>query len=187
MSEPPTIRPARPEDRAAIAALHARAMGPGRFARTAYRVREEAPAGFSPFCRVSLLGDRLVAAVRFTEVSIGGPSRVQAEVLGGALLLGPLAVDPELANRGYGRGLAGTALEEARAAGIALVVLVGDEPYYARLGFRRVPTGRILMPGPVDPDRLLAAELSPGALAGYSGLLQGADPKLKRSEAREVG
>jgi predicted N-acetyltransferase YhbS len=161
MSASATIRPARPEDGPAIAALNARAMGPGRFARTAYRVREAAPSGFSPFCRVSLLGSRLIAAVRFTEIGIGGKA--------GALLLGPLAVEPELASRGYGRGLAAQALEEARAAGIALVVLVGDEPYYARLGFRRVPRGRILMPGPVDPDRLLAAELQPGALAGYTG------------------
>jgi predicted N-acetyltransferase YhbS len=168
MSELSTIRPARPEDGAAIGALHARAMGPGRFARTAYRVREGALAGLSPFCRVFLLGDRLVAAVRFTEVSIGGK--------GGALLLGPLAVEPALANRGYGRGLAGTALAEARAAGIALVVLVGDEPYYARLGFRRVPRGQIVMPGPVDPDRLLAAELAPGALAAYAGLLRAKVP-----------
>jgi predicted N-acetyltransferase YhbS len=164
MSELPTIRPARPEDAAAIGALHARAMGPGRFARTAYRVREGAQAGFSPFCRVSVLGNRLVAAVRFTKVSIGGK--------GGALLLGPLAVEPALANRGYGRALAGAALEDARAAGIALVVLVGDEPYYARLGFRRIPRGQVLLPGPVDPDRLLAAELAPGALAAYSGLLR---------------
>ena len=164
MSELPTIRPAWPEDRTAIAALEARAMGPGRFARTAYRVREAAPAGFSPFCRVSLLGGRLIAAVRFTEVRIGGK--------GGALLLGPLAVEPALANRGYGRGLAAQALEEARTAGIALVVLVGDEPYYARLGFGRVSRGQILMPGPVDPDRLLAAELAPSALANYSGLLR---------------
>ena len=161
MSELPAIRPARPEDGAVIAALHARTMGPGRFARTAYRVREGAPAGFSPFCRVSVLGGRLIAAVRFTEIGIGGR--------GGALLLGPLAVEPALANRGYGRALAAQALEEARATGIVLVVLVGDEPYYARLGFRRVPHGQILMPGPVDPDRLLAAELAPGALAGYAG------------------
>jgi predicted N-acetyltransferase YhbS len=108
-----------------------------------------------------VLGGRLIAAVRFTEIGIGGR--------GGALLLGPLAVEPALANRGYGRALAAQALEEARAAGIVLVVLVGDEPYYARLGFRRVPYGQILMPGPVDPDRLLAAELAPGALAGYAG------------------
>jgi predicted N-acetyltransferase YhbS len=173
MSELPTIRPVRPEDVAAIAALHARAMGPGRFARTAYRVREGAPGEFSPFCRVSLLGSRLIAAVRFTEIGIGGR--------GGALLLGPLAVEPALAQRGYGRGLAVQALEQVRAAGIALVLLVGDEPYYTRLGFSRVPSGRILMPGPVDPERLLAAEFVPGALAGYAGQVrcrtEGADTK----------
>jgi predicted N-acetyltransferase YhbS len=164
MSVSPIIRPARPEDRAAIAALDARAMGPGRFARTAYRVREKAAGDFSPFCRVSLLGDRLIAAVRFTPVCIGGKD--------GALLLGPLAVAPDLANRGYGRGLAAGALEDARASGVGLVVLVGDEPYYARLGFRRIPRGRIVLPGPVDPDRLLAVELRPGALQDYSGLLE---------------
>jgi predicted N-acetyltransferase YhbS len=164
MSLSPVIRPARPEDRTAIAALHARAMGPGRFARTAYRVREAATRGFSPFCRVSLLAGRLVAAVQFTPVRIGGRE--------GALLLGPLAVAPDLANRGHGRGLAARALDDARAAGIALVVLVGDEPYYARLGFRRVPRGQILLPGPVDPDRLLAVELRPGALRDYAGALE---------------
>jgi predicted N-acetyltransferase YhbS len=161
MSEHPTIRPIRPEDQAAIAALHARAMGPGRFARTAYRIREGAEGAISPFCRVSLIGERLVAAVRFTTIRIGGRE--------GALLLGPLAVDPAAANQGYGRGLVAKALEDARAAGIALVVLVGDEPYYTRLGFRRVPRGQIVMPGPVDPDRLLALELIPGALSVFAG------------------
>ena len=164
MSDSLTIRPARPEDGPAIAALHARAMGPGRFARTAYRVREGAVAAFSPFCRVALIGDRLVAAMRFTEVTIGGRA--------GALLLGPLAVDPAFASRGYGRRLVAEGLSDARAAGIALVVLVGDAPYYTRLGFVRVPHGRITLPGPVDPDRLLAAELRPGALADYAGPLR---------------
>jgi predicted N-acetyltransferase YhbS len=145
-------------------------MGPGRFARTAYRVREAVGEDLSPFCRVSLLGDRLIAAVRFTPVSIGGKD--------GALLLGPLAVEPDVANRGYGRALAAHALEDARAAGVALVVLVGDEPYYARLGFRRIPRGRITLAGPVDPDRLLALELREGALAEYCGALA---PAARRS------
>jgi predicted N-acetyltransferase YhbS len=48
-------------------------------------------------------------------------------------------------------------------------LLVGDEPYYARLGFRRVPRGQITLPGPVDPERLLVVELASGALANYSG------------------
>jgi predicted N-acetyltransferase YhbS len=48
-------------------------------------------------------------------------------------------------------------------------VLVGDEPYYARVGFRRVPKGRAIMPGPVDHARLLVAELVEGAFEGVSG------------------
>jgi len=101
--------------------------------------------------------------VRFTPILIGAK--------GGALLLGPLAVDPAFANQGHGRGLVATALEAARAAGIALIVLVGDEPYYAKLSFCPVPRGQIMLPGPVDPDRLLAAELAADALANYSGLV----------------
>jgi predicted N-acetyltransferase YhbS len=155
-------RPAGPGDSAEIAALHARAFGPGRFARTAYRLRE-GMAEFSPFCRVCRIGGRLAAAVRFSPILIGGRS--------GALLLGPLAVDPAFANQGYGRGLVGEALDEARGAGILLAVLVGDEPYYAKLGFKRVPRGQITLPGPVNPDRLLAAELAPDALAGYVGIV----------------
>jgi predicted N-acetyltransferase YhbS len=155
-------RPVVPADLAQVADLNARVFGPGRFTRTAYRVREGAPA-ISPYCRAALMGTRMIAAVRFTEVSIGASE--------GALLLGPLAVDPEFAGKGHGRQLVGEALEKARADGIRLVVLVGDEPYYARFGFRPIPPGQILLPGPVDPKRLLAAELVPGTLQSYHGLI----------------
>jgi predicted N-acetyltransferase YhbS len=156
------MRAVRPEDGNEIAALHARAFGPGRFARTAYRVREAARAA-SPYCRVCLIDGRVIAAVRFTPIRIGGR--------GGALLLGPLAVDPGFANRGYGRGLVREAMDAARTDGLSLVLLIGDEPYYARLGFVRVPAGQIAMPGPVNPERLLAAELAPGSLATFRGLV----------------
>jgi predicted N-acetyltransferase YhbS len=160
MPSTPIFRPALPDDLPKLSALHARAFGPGRFARTAYRVREGTP-DVTPHCRVCIIDGHLVAAVRFTPITVGGK--------GAALLLGPLAVDPAWANQGYGRGLVAKALEDARAAGIAIVLLVGDEPYYGRLGFRRIPWGQITLPGPVDPNRLLAAELQPGALAGYTG------------------
>jgi predicted N-acetyltransferase YhbS len=156
----PVVRPVRPEDGLEISALHARAFGPGRFARTAYRVREGAPCA-SPYCRACLIDGRIIAAVRFTPIRIGGRA--------GALLLGPLAVDPEFANRGHGRGLVGNAMDAARADGLLLVLLVGDEPYYARLGFVRVPAGQITFPGPVNPERVLAAELAPGSLATFRG------------------
>jgi predicted N-acetyltransferase YhbS len=168
------VRAVTQNDRGEIRALHAGAFGPGRFARTAYRVRE-GTADISPFCRVCLINRRIVAAVRFTPVLIGEKR--------GALLLGPLAVHPDFANRGYGRGLVAQALEEARAKGIELVVLVGDQPYYDRLGFRRVPRGRITLPGPVDPDRLLALELIPASLVSFSGVVV-ADPSARRVEGR---
>ena len=159
---PSVVRPVALDDLTAIRSLHARAFGPGRFVRTAYRVREGTDP-ISPHCRVCLVDERIAAAVRFTPVEIGGK--------GGALLLGPLAVEPALANRGYGRGLVARALDDARASGIKLVLLVGDEPYYGKLGFRRVPVGRITLPGPVDASRLLAAELVSGALDEYSGAM----------------
>ena len=124
------------------------------------RIREGTP-DISVFCRVAVIGERVIAALRMTRVRIGSDDRM--------LLLGPLAVDPQFKGQGYGRQLVAEVLEAARKAGIALVVLVGDEPYYGRLGFARVPVGQITLPGPVDPMRLLAAELVPGALAGTAG------------------
>ncbi len=155
-------RPAMREDLPAIAALQALAFSPGRFARTAYRVREGAP-DLSPYCRVALVGGRLIAAVRMTPITIGDRS--------GALLLGPLAVAPELAGRGYARRLVAEVLDAARAGGEALVLLVGDMAYYGRLGFARVPPGRIKLPGPVDPTRLLAVEIEAGALEKFHGMV----------------
>jgi len=149
-----------PDDLAKVSQLHARVFGPGRFARSAYRVRQGAPA-ISRYCRAAFLGPRMIASVRFTEITVGGS--------GGALLLGPLAVDPEFAGQGFGRRLIDEALTAARSDGVRLAVLVGDEPYYARFGFHPVPPGQIVLPGPVDPKRLLAAELEPGALATYRG------------------
>lgn len=148
-----------------VSQLNAMVFGPGRFTRTAYRVRE-GTSPISPYCRAALLETRMIAAVRFTHVTIGGTA--------GALLLGPLAVDPEFAGEGHGRKLIAEALTQAQRDGIRLVVLVGDEPYYARFGFHPVPPGQITLPGPVDPQRLLAAEVAPGALAAYRGLVAAA-------------
>ena len=71
--------------------------------------------------------------------------------------------------RGIGLALLKRAVDAARDGGHALVILVGDAPFYGRVGFRAVPNGKLLMPGPVDPARLLALELVPGALEDAKG------------------
>ena len=152
--------PAAPTDLAEISLLHARVFGPGRFARTAYRIREGS-SHISDYCGIARDRTKLVAAVCFTPITIDGR--------GGALLLGPLAVDPNYANLGLGRALVGNGLATARNDGKDLVVLVGDLEYYSRMGFQRIAAGQIQLSGPVDPMRLLAHELRPNALADFSG------------------
>jgi predicted N-acetyltransferase YhbS len=158
-------RTAGPHDLAAINNLQARVFGPGRFARSAYRVRE-GKGLMSRFCRVADRNGRLIASLRLTEVSIGG--------VAGAALLGPVAVDPEFRGQGFGRQLVAESIEEMTRAGIQIVVLVGDEPYYGRFGFKPMPRGTILFPGPVNSARILAAELAPGSLSTYRGLITAA-------------
>jgi predicted N-acetyltransferase YhbS len=155
------IRPEASADGDAVERLHERAFGPGRFARTAYRIREGAPHR-PELSFTALVGTLLVGSVRLTPVRAGQQP---------GLMLGPLTVDPAFENRGIGAALIGRSLDAAREAGHALVLLVGDEPYYERFGFTRVPRGQLVMPGPVDPDRLLAAELVEGALAGARGTI----------------
>lgn len=138
-------------DADAIEALHAMVFGPGRFARTAFRVRERATELFS-LSRKALLEDELVGAVTMSRVLVGETSGV---------LLGPLAVSPRLRDLGIGRLLLAEAVQATFEAGEPYVLLVGDLPYYAPTGFQRVPVGSIAMPGPVDPSRLLIA-LRPG-------------------------
>lgn len=145
-----------------IERLNERTFGPGRFARTAYRIRE----GVSHRLDLSLtarIGTLLVGSVRLSKVRIGDVP---------ALLLGPLAVEPPFRGRGIAKTLIARSLEMAKDKGHKLVVLVGDEPYYGPLGFKPVPKGQMKMPGPVDPARLLVAELVEGASAGVTGTVR---------------
>ena len=160
-----TIRPETAEFDAAIEQLNAEAFGPGRFARAAYRLRERArhcqKLSFIALISSGSGAAELAGSVRLTRVSIGEDP---------ALLLGPLVVSRSLKNLGIGRELMNRALQAARQEKHGLVILVGDLPYYRKFGFRTLPAGRVQLPGPVDPARLLGCELQPGALAAASGM-----------------
>jgi predicted N-acetyltransferase YhbS len=155
-----SFRVETPDDAAAIEAIHEETFGPGRFARTAFRLREGVP--HDPLLSLVAIHDGdLVGSVRLTPIRIGEAP---------AMLLGPLAVRPHLKNRGIGKALMRHAMEAARQRGHSVVLLVGDLPYYWPFGFRAVPPGSIVMPGPVDPARLLVAELKPGAVDKARGI-----------------
>jgi predicted N-acetyltransferase YhbS len=148
-----------------IEAINAEAFGPGRFARAAYKIREGGPHDRA-LSFVAMRHGQVVATCRLTPIAAGA---------GRALLLGPLAVRPAHKDLGIGRRLVALSIEAARKAGAGVVILVGDEPYYGPLGFRRIPHGQMRMPRPVDAQRFLACEMVPGELDQMRGDVVHAD------------
>ena len=153
------IRLESPDDGTRIEALNAESFGPGRFSKSAYRLRE----GVSPVPGLSFVAveDRtLRGSVRFWPIKVGGHEE---------LLLGPLAVQGNQRGRGIGIGLMQAGIAAAQKGPWRGILLVGDEPYYAKVGFSRLPPGRVRFPGPVDQNRILGLSLKAGELLNLSG------------------
>ncbi|MEM7067590.1 MAG: N-acetyltransferase [Pseudomonadota bacterium] len=149
----------KPEDFELVEQLAEEAFGPGRFTRTAFRLREGIPHE-PDLSFVTWRAGKPIASVKLTKIWIGDQV---------CLLLGPLVVSVANKNSGYGGELMMTAVNAAREAGYPAIILVGDFPYYQRFGFQVVKAGTITMPGPVDPARLLICPLQDSALEAIKG------------------
>lgn len=159
-----SLSPATPADVTEIEYLLDLGFGLTRRTKTSYRLREgaEAVAALSHVIREPGFG--VVGAISYWPLAIGASGQ-------SALLLGPLAVHSQRQNRGIGLALMQETLAMAKSLGHRLVLLVGDLPYYARVGFQQVPEGQLMLPGPVDPKRFLYLELAPSALKQANGLV----------------
>jgi predicted N-acetyltransferase YhbS len=153
-----TLQPERPQDGPRVDALIERAFGPGRYAKASERVREFAT--FAPELSVcAWSGERLLGCARMWHVRVDGQP---------VMFLGPFAVEQGERNAGFGARLVARACEAAQAAGATHVVLVGDEPYFSRVGFTTAAGSAVRLPGPVDQRRVLVRTLTAdaGELAG---------------------
>ena len=158
------LMPETPQDGEEVETLLDTAFGPGRLGLSSYQLRQGVP----PVAELCLLArddyDSLAGSIRYWPVRIGEGHA--------ALLLGPVAVHPTRQGEGLGAWLIAETLERAANSGWRRVVLVGDEPYYGRFGFRRDLARGLDFPPPVNPARLLARELVPGAMREVSGLVR---------------
>ncbi len=154
----------RAQDRVGVDALIDDAFGPGRYAKTAERLRERGVA-HPELSICAWEGERLAGAVRLWPARIGDCR---------LLFLGPIAVERERRGHGLGAELVEQACRRACTAGEAGVILVGDMGFFGPLGFEHVPAARVQLPGPVDPQRVLWRVLSPGALDAACGMLSAA-------------
>jgi len=142
----PTWRFATPDDDAFVEELQALAFGPGRFARTAFRVRERFPIDKS-LSLIAEVDGTPCGAVWMTPLSVGGSD---------GYMLGPLATHPNFRKRGVGKMLAKDVTRVALERGEgSFVILIGDRDYYCPLGWQPTTLGAVEWPGPVDPTRVL--------------------------------
>lgn len=137
----------------AVEALLDRAFEPGRRTRTAYRVREGVEA-IPALSFAALLDDgRLAGTIQCWPVALSRDSGERMPMV----MVGPVAVEPDLQQEGIGRALMARMLEAARDTGAGTMMLIGDPEYYGRFfGFSAEHTGRWRLPGPFDQRRLLA-------------------------------
>lgn len=148
----PTVRFATPDDDQFVEDLQALAFGPGRFARTAFRVRERFPIDKTLSMIGEINGER-GGSVWMTPISVQGVD---------GYLLGPLATHPNFRRRGLGKLLAREVTRHALERGQgSFVLLVGDQDYYCPLGWQTTTPGAIIFPGPVDPHRVLLYSADP--------------------------
>jgi predicted N-acetyltransferase YhbS len=136
-------------------------FGNDRLNKAAYQYRSNVEP-IKELSFVTYLSDKLIATLQFWPIKI---NRTEA------LLLGPIAVLPELQGQGYGLSLMGHGLDTAKSLGHKIVVLVGDEKYYQKVGFSRKLAEKLIMPGQTDETRLLARELVDGAFDNISGII----------------
>ncbi|MDQ7249393.1 GNAT family N-acetyltransferase [Dongia sedimenti] len=139
-----------------------RVFGAERREKASYLFRE----GVAPVAPLSFVAldhhKKLVGSIRYWPIQVGETGHP-------ALLLGPLAITPQLAGKGIGRALTFRTLEIAAEMGYDLVLLVGDYDYYKRFGFVPATPYGFVMPTEKRPERLQVTELKPGVLGRVSG------------------
>ena len=144
----------------AVERLLDRAFGPGRHARTAYRLRE-GTAALPALSFACVDGDTLLGTIQCWPVQFAGDDGRLVPLV----MVGPVAVEPARQQGGLGRRLTAAALAAADARGWSQM-LIGDPEYYGRFfGFSAQPTALWRINGPVERHRLLArgADVPTGA------------------------
>lgn len=152
----PTLSSETAFDAVAVARVVEAAFGPGRYAKTAERLRE----GSEPQVGFVMRGETgVIGSVRLWPVMIGETA---------ATFLGPIAVDRTWREAGLGASLVEACIGWAKEQGLPGILLVGDPPFFGRFGFERARD--VILPGPVDPARVLWLNLDGSMPIGAVGI-----------------
>jgi predicted N-acetyltransferase YhbS len=148
----PEILPLAGVPASEVEALLDAAFGADRRGRTAYRLREGMP--WLPELSFAIVEvGKLVGSLQSWPVALATPAGKSVPLV----LVGPVAVAPELQRSGHGKALMNRLIEAADRGGADAMAMIGDPEYYDRFfGFTADATGGWAVPGPVERRRLLA-------------------------------
>ena len=154
----------RPDDLEALLDL---AFGQDRKARTAYRMREGVNA-LSDLSFAALGRGQLLGSLQSWPVLLEEPDGRRTPMI----LVGPVAVLPDLQRGGLGKKLMDALINAAAEQAQDALIMIGDPEYYGRFfGFTVDATGGWEVPGPVERHRLLARISRPGGVPAQGRII----------------
>ena len=143
------IRVQKKDDQPIIDGLVRLVFGDAPSMRAVWRLRP-GPA-IAPLSLVASAQWKIIGCVRFWEIMVGDKAQ---------LLLGPLAINPALQGKGYGRAIVSDGLRRAeQLRRWSCCFVSGDPHYYTKFGFIEADRNRFIWPGELAPNRLLMRPL----------------------------
>ena len=140
------IRQISNEDNDKIIKLLYKSFGPGRFARSVYRLREKNDRD-TEFSYIYELNNQILSSISYYKTFLNNDIN--------GLLLGPLAVDPEHRGKGYGVELVKyTIALIKKTMAYDFILVIGDYHYYEKFGFKKIDN-TFSFYGPVNSEKVL--------------------------------
>lgn len=143
------------------------AFGADRFGRTAYRIRVGVDA--VPELSFALVDDGvLIGTIQCWPVAHCAADGTVTPLV----MVGPVAVRPDVQRGGHGRVLMAHMLAAAECEANGALMMIGDPEYYGRFfGFDADATGNWDLPGPFEQRRLLGRSVNGHALPTGAGMI----------------
>ena len=100
-------------------------MGPGRYARPSFRLRENLEPNIK-YSKVYSQGQKIIGSIRYFNCKIQNNN---------GLMLGPLIVDQKFKGRRIGKELVNKSISSIDQKNIDFIILIGELDYYGQFGF----------------------------------------------------
>lgn len=151
----------------AVEALLDAAFGADRFGRTAYRIRQGMDV-VPALSFAAVEGGMLIGTIQCWPVAHRAADGTATPLV----MVGPVAVRPDVQRGGHGRLLMAHMLDAAQTEADGALMMIGDPEYYGRFfGFDAEATGAWDLPGPYEKRRLLARAVNGHALPAGAGMI----------------